>query len=323
MGVDPGTNSKKIEREDLWSFGEFWRYAGSRPIEISPVALLVFALRAPSSVTIAIMLFQSVIVLAAASLSLAATPQGFTPATETPLIVSFSGIDASGGKQIAKEVSQKQPQIATNAKLTGTTYAVMMIDLDIPTDSPPQTSTLLHWMQTDLMQASTPTALNTTAGTSQVFTLQMPGAVAAAASYFGPAPPARTPLSHRYTQLLIDTSSASTESMSVLTQAAQSRQGFNAETVLTQAGLLDKVVAGNFFVVTNPGPAADSTAGAGTGTTTGNSTTGSGRGTGTENKSNSTTTSTATPFKSAAAAWYDVNVLLLGVALVAGTFFSL
>jgi hypothetical protein len=49
------------------------------------------------------MLFQSVIVLAAASLSLAATPQGFTPATETPLIVSFSGIDASGGKQVAKE----------------------------------------------------------------------------------------------------------------------------------------------------------------------------------------------------------------------------
>ncbi|KAF3025903.1 hypothetical protein E8E14_014880 [Neopestalotiopsis sp. 37M] len=271
------------------------------------------------------MLFQSVIVLAAASLSLAATPQGFTPATETPLIVSFSGIDASGGKQVAKEVSQKQPQIATTAKLTGTTYAVMMIDLDIPTDSPPQTSTLLHWMQTDLMMSSTPTALNTTAGTSQVFTLQMPGAVAAAASYFGPAPPARTPLSHRYTQLLIDTSSASTESMNVLMQAAQNRQGFSAESVLTQAGLQDKVVAGNFFVVTNPGPAPDSTTGAGTGTgtKTGNSTTGSGRGTGTENKSNSTTSTTATPFKSSASVWYDMNALLLGVALIAGTFFSL
>ncbi|KAK6202215.1 hypothetical protein LQW54_008927 [Pestalotiopsis sp. IQ-011] len=268
------------------------------------------------------MLFKSVFALAAASVALAATPQGFSPATESPLMVSFSGIDASGGKQVAKEVSQKQPQIATTAKLTGTTYAVMMVDLDIPTDSPPQTSTLLHWMQTNLMQSSKAVAMNTTAGTSMVFALEMPGAVAAAASYIGPAPPARTPLSHRYTQLLIDTSSASTESMNVLMQAAQSRQGFNAETVLTQAGLQDKVVAGNFFVVTNPGPAADSTTGAGKGATAGNSTTGSSRGTGTGSASNSSATTTGTPFRSAAV-WYDVNVVLLGVALVGGTFLSL
>ncbi|KAI0138768.1 phosphatidylethanolamine-binding protein [Pestalotiopsis sp. NC0098] len=274
------------------------------------------------------MLFKSVFALAAASVALAATPQGFSPATESPLMVSFSGIDASGGKQVAKEVSQKQPQIATTAKLTGTTYAVMMVDLDIPTDSPPQTSTLLHWMQTDLMQSSKAVAMNTTAGTSMVFALEMPGAVAAAASYIGPAPPARTPLSHRYTQLLIDTTSASTESMNVLMQAAQNRQGFNAETVLTQAGLQDKVVAGNFFVVTNPGPAADSTAGAGSttgagkGATAGNSTTGSGRSTGTGSASNSSATTTGTPFRSAAV-WYDVNVVLLGVALVGGTFLSL
>lgn len=49
------------------------------------------------------MLFKSVFALAAASVALAATPQGFSPATESPLMVSFSGIDASGGKQVAKE----------------------------------------------------------------------------------------------------------------------------------------------------------------------------------------------------------------------------
>jgi hypothetical protein len=49
------------------------------------------------------MLFESFVVLVAATLALAATPQGFQPATMAPLLVSFNGIDASGGKQVAKE----------------------------------------------------------------------------------------------------------------------------------------------------------------------------------------------------------------------------
>ncbi|KAK9770144.1 putative Phosphatidylethanolamine-binding protein [Seiridium cardinale] len=273
------------------------------------------------------MLFESIVVLVAATLSLAATPQGFQPVASTPLMVSFSGIDASGGKLVAKDVSQKQPQLALTSRLTGTSYAVMMIDLDIPTSRPPQTSTLLHWMQTGLVQSSTATALNTTAGAANVFALQMPGAIAAAASYIGPAPPARTPLSHRYTQVLVDTSAASPDSMAVLMQAAQTRQGFNAEQVLTQAGLQNKVVAGNFFVVTNPGPAADSTTGTGTGATTGNSTTGTGRGTGTGTGAGTSTTgeaaksSTASPF-TGAAVLKEANVVLLGIALVGAAFFS-
>jgi phosphatidylethanolamine-binding protein len=206
------------------------------------------------------------------------------------------------------------------SRLTGTSYAVMMVDLDIPTNSPPQTSTLLHWMQTGMIQSSTATTMNTTAGMANIFALEMPGAVAAAAPYLGPAPPARTPLSHRYTQVLVDTSSASQQSMAVLMQAAQSRQGFNVEQVLTQAGLQNKVVAGNFFVVTNPGPAADGTAGSTTSTTSGNSTTGTGRGTGT-GESTSKTSSTS-PF-TAAAVLDEVNVMLLSVALVGAAFFSL
>jgi phosphatidylethanolamine-binding protein len=169
--------------------------------------------------------------------------------------------------------------LATMMRMTGTSYAVMMVDLDIPTSSPPETSTLLHWMQTDLTPASTPTVMNTTAGRASVFLLQMPGAMMAAAPYFGPSPPNRVPLEHRYTQLLVDTSGASQQAMGVLIQAAQQRQGFSAEKVLTQAGLTDKVVAGNFFVVANPGPAAEgngtTTTIGGSGTTTGG---GSGRG---------------------------------------------
>jgi phosphatidylethanolamine-binding protein (PEBP) family uncharacterized protein len=136
--------------------------------------------------------------------------------------------------------------------MAGTLFAVLMVDLDIPTKSPPETNTLLHWMQLNLTQSSKASALNTNSGTSSVFKLQIP-AGGAVAPYLGPTPPARIPLSHRYIQLLIDISSASQSSLGVLKTAAQSRGGFNAAAVLTQAGLIDKVVAGNFFNVTNPG----------------------------------------------------------------------
>lgn len=139
-----------------------------------------------------------------------------------------------------------------------------MIDLDIPTDSPPETSTLLHWMQTGLVPATTATMLNTTMGQMQGFVLQNPQNITAAAEYFGPSPPARVPLSHRYTQILVDTSGVSTTAMSALTTAAQNRRGFEAMSVLMTADLMENVVAGNFFNVTNPGPAASTTGNGGT-----------------------------------------------------------
>jgi hypothetical protein len=49
------------------------------------------------------MLFESLVVLATASLSFAMTPQGFQPSAQTPLMVSYNGIDGSNGKNVAKE----------------------------------------------------------------------------------------------------------------------------------------------------------------------------------------------------------------------------
>jgi hypothetical protein len=139
-----------------------------------------------------------------------------------------------------------------------------MIDLDIPTDNPPQTNTLLHWLQTGLTPSTTPTQLNTTSGTMSVFLLQngtdTPAPIAA---YRGPNPPARIPLSHRYTQILVDTSEMAEEGEEVLRSAAETIRGFDAQSVLERAGLGGRVVAGNFYNVTNPGPvmAANGTAG--------------------------------------------------------------
>ncbi|KAF2967901.1 hypothetical protein GQX73_g5662 [Xylaria multiplex] len=207
----------------------------------------------------------------AASGALAATPPGFEPSSETGLLVSYGGVAALDGTVVAKEVTQEAPTIGTQSKLDGTSFAVLMIDLDIPTNNPPETNTLLHWMQTGLTQSSSAITLNTTLGSTSAFLFSVPQDQEAFGPYFGPSPPARIPLSHTYTEIIVDTSDASEEDLSVLKTAAESRQGFNAQTVLTSAGLADKVVAGNFFNVTNPGPVQDATAS--------NSTTGGGNST--------------------------------------------
>jgi phosphatidylethanolamine-binding protein (PEBP) family uncharacterized protein len=110
-----------------------------------------------------------------------------------------------------------------------------MIDLDIPTTSPPETDTLLHWLQTDLTPSTTPTQLNTTSGAITAFLLTPSSSnTSAIAPYIGPNPPARIPLSHRYTQILVDTSGGalSAEGTGVLTEAAGTRRGFDAEAVV-------------------------------------------------------------------------------------------
>ncbi|KAG8159211.1 hypothetical protein KVR01_010872 [Diaporthe batatas] len=203
------------------------------------------------------MLCKSLTALAAASLASAATPSGFEPASTTELIVTYNGVQAQSGSVVARDGTASEPKLATTQRLNGTSYAVLMIDLDIPTNNPPQTNTLLHWMQTDLTPATAATALNTSAGNANAFALQT-GQTTAFATYLQPNPPARVPLSHRYTQILVDTTGVQQTALDSLKSAAQNRQGFKAQEVLTAAGLQNKVVAGNFYNVTNAGPAANS-----------------------------------------------------------------
>ncbi|KAK0728265.1 phosphatidylethanolamine-binding protein, partial [Lasiosphaeria miniovina] len=196
-----------------------------------------------------------VALVAAAAVSMARTPDGFQPGSTTDLIVDYNGITALNGAVISKEATANQPLIGTTTRLLGSSYAVLMIDLDIPTNTPPATNTLAHWIQTGLTPATAATTLNTTRGTIQAFLLENKGNTAAIAPYFGPSPPARIPLSHRYTQILVDTSSITAQGLQTLSTAVNaSRVGFNAGTVLAQANLAGKVVAGNFYNVTNPGP---------------------------------------------------------------------
>ncbi|KAK4127717.1 hypothetical protein N657DRAFT_653867 [Parathielavia appendiculata] len=188
--------------------------------------------------------------LAADITVLARTPAGFKPASETDLIVE------NPTRSNNLPVTTSEPRIGTLTRLNGTSYAVMMIDLDIPTDNPPKTNTLLHWMQTGLTPSTTATQLDTSSGTMQVFLLHKNNQsnTTAIVPYFSPNPPARIALSHRYTQILVDTSGLTEEGTEVLRTAATTRRGFDAEPVLERAGLEGRIVAGNSYNVTNPGP---------------------------------------------------------------------
>jgi hypothetical protein len=154
-----------------------------------------------------------------------------------------------------------------------TSYAVLMIDLDIPTDTPPQTDTLLHWLQTGLTPPQFPTTIVTGSGDINMAYLledDNSSAIAVATTppaivpYFGPNPPAREPLTHRYTQLLVDTTGLGEEGERVLRTAAATLRGFDAAAVLGEAGLAERVLAGNFFTVRNEGPVGEDGTGTGT-----------------------------------------------------------
>lgn len=157
-----------------------------------------------------------------------------------------------------------EPTLATSGQLTGTSYTVIMVDLDIPTTTNPHT--FLHWMQTDLVPSTSASAVTASNGTLQAFTLTNAKSVAAIVNYTQPSPPAQNPLSHRYTEVLLDTSSISAAALTALKTAAQSRVGFDIATVLQGAGLTSSVVAGNSFNVTNAGPATDAAAAVAAGT---------------------------------------------------------
>ncbi len=120
-----------------------------------------------------------------------------------------------------------------------------MVDPDIP----PQTACgptgqLLHWMQLGLTSATTAT----TVGGVQIFQLINAQNVTAFAPYFGPSPPNRAPNTHRYTQLLLDTTD-NTSALDALKTFAATRNPFDADKVVSSVGVT--ILAGNSFNVSN------------------------------------------------------------------------
>ncbi|KAK1703237.1 hypothetical protein CaCOL14_012412 [Colletotrichum acutatum] len=195
-----------------------------------------------------------VVLLSSALVAWAKTPEGFEPASNVDLIVAYGETSGLNGVDLAKSLTQTEPTVGTTEPLTGKSYAIIMVDIDIPTASPPTTGTFLHWAQADLTPAAQTTTVKLNDGERVIHTLTTTSN--AIADYKGPAPPARVPLSHRYIELLVDTSDITADGTAAL-QTLSTRGGVDVNAVLTTAGLANKVVAGNFFTVTNPGPAAN------------------------------------------------------------------
>ncbi|KAI7776317.1 hypothetical protein LA080_005504 [Diaporthe eres] len=108
-------------------------------------------------------------------------------------------------------------------------------------------------MQTGLTPVITASTISASNGSTQAFTLSNAKNTSAIVAYTQPAPPAQNRLSHRYTQILVDTSSMTSAGLSALQSAAETRVGFDIDSALQAAGLSKNVVAGNSFNVTNPG----------------------------------------------------------------------
>lgn len=121
----------------------------------------------------------------------------------------------------------------------------MMVDPDIPPQTAGgSTSELLHWMQPGLVSANNVSFI---AGT-MMFELINPSNTSAFATYIQPSPPNKSPNTHRYTQMLLNTTGNSS-ALTQLSQFAKTRTNFSAVNVAKDTGL--KVLFGNSFDVTN------------------------------------------------------------------------
>lgn len=234
--------------------------------------------------------FLTVLALGAALVA-GADLAGFQIAQDPTLLVAFGEILATNGVVVAKNgkqlllscssrgssivassnlssiVTAQQPLLAVPTQSTATSVTIMMVDLDIPSDIQP--TTFLHWLQTDLPISSQETTIATSQGSIRGFSVSQKN-TDAIVPYTQPSPPAKNPLSHRYAEILLDTSALTQASLAILQTAAQKRVNFDIKTTLETAGLSNSVIAWNFFNVTN-----SEVAGSGVKTTTtGNSTTG-------------------------------------------------
>ncbi|KAG9196519.1 hypothetical protein G6011_01640 [Alternaria panax] len=163
------------------------------------------------------------------------TPSGFTPATNATLDVYYGTQYISPGIIVRKSITQKAPIIGLTNTTLGGKYLLAMIDIDGSQNG--RTTTVLH----ALLQDYTPS------GTKQNGTSVLTTTVTTPSSYFGPAPPAGAPSTHRYVFLLHE-QPANFAVPAVHKQAVSSRFGIDWPKFVTDAGL-KAPIAGSYLQV--------------------------------------------------------------------------
>ncbi|THV44683.1 hypothetical protein BGAL_0595g00030 [Botrytis galanthina] len=202
----------------------------------------------------------SVLTVALAGGASAFTPSGFEPSSTNDLTVAYGSKLATNGIQMLRADTASAPILGTTTKMSGT-YAVMMVDPDIPpATTGGDTSQFLHWMQADLTSSNTTTNI----GGQKIYELINVKNTSAFATYLQPNPPDIAPTTHRYTQLLFNTTGMNM-SLASLQMAGKTRGNFNAANVVKSAKLT--VLMGNSFDVSF-GDKAINTTGASSGSST-------------------------------------------------------
>ncbi|KAL6708676.1 hypothetical protein ACN47E_002372 [Coniothyrium glycines] len=180
------------------------------------------------------MRFVTILLVAAQALA-QSTPSGFSPGTNATLDVYYGTQYISPGLIVKKSSTQRAPVIGlTGTTLTGS-HLLAMIDIDGSQNG--KTTTVLHALLQDYKPSGT--TLN---GTS-VLTTRASGP----SSYFGPAPPAGQPPTHRYVFLLHE----QPENFAIPSahkQAVSSRFGIDWAKFIVDAGLKEPI-AGNYLQV--------------------------------------------------------------------------
>ncbi|RYN40989.1 hypothetical protein AA0113_g3664 [Alternaria arborescens] len=180
------------------------------------------------------MKFTAVVSLLLATSAFAqTTPSGFTPATNKTLDVYYGTQYISPGIIVRKSITQRAPVIGlSNTTLSGK-YLLAMID----GSQNGRTTTVLHALLQDY----------TASGNKQNGTSVLTTTATTPSSYFGPAPPAGAPPTHRYVFLLHE-QPANFAVPAAHKQAVSSRFGIDWPKFIADAGL-KAPIAGNYLQV--------------------------------------------------------------------------
>ncbi|RYN24706.1 hypothetical protein AA0119_g4495 [Alternaria tenuissima] len=180
------------------------------------------------------MKFTAVVSLLLATSAFAqTTPLGFTPATNKTLDVYYGTQYISPGIIVRKSITQRAPVIGlSNTTLSGK-YLLAMID----GSQNGRTTTVLHALLQDY----------TASGNKQNGTSVLTTTATTPSSYFGPAPPAGAPPTHRYVFLLHE-QPANFAVPAAHKQAVSSRFGIDWPKFIADAGL-KAPIAGNYLQV--------------------------------------------------------------------------
>ncbi|KAK4220936.1 PEBP-like protein [Podospora fimiseda] len=174
----------------------------------------------------------------------AQTPPGFTPSTDSPLLLTFGTKSlTTPGTNLTKSESSVRPTIGTASTLPqNNTYIYLMIDVDVPFNF--QNPAAGGPRRTNLHALITGYKPSATANSQGIY--ELTSTSTGPIAYIGPGPPPETPLyAHKYVNLLFETE----EGLDITRAQVGQTFGFDINVFLANVKGIGPLVAGNWIEV--------------------------------------------------------------------------